>query len=232
MNHTANGKKNNELLYKLSGVGRDYVQGEVLVKALSEIDLEIKKGEFTAFVGPSGSGKTTLLNLLGALDRPTAGEVVFEGRSIGNLGETELSKLRLRRMGFVFQAYNLLPVFTALENVEYLLILQNAPEKGRKDRCMEILKIMGLEELANRYPSEMSGGQQQRVAVARAMVSSPSVVLADEPTANLDSVTASNLLDYMIQMNHTFGTTFLFSTHDSHVMEKASRVVELHDGRY
>lgn len=218
------------LLYKLSSINKTYKQGDILVPAVKDVNLEINAGEFTALVGPSGSGKTTLLNLLGALDFPDSGSIQFETIELQTASEKERSQIRLHRMGFVFQAYNLLPVFTAYENVEYMLILQGAPEEGRRERCMEILEAVGLTEMAHRIPSQMSGGQQQRVAVARAMVGNPSVILADEPTANLDSRTASLLLDYMEKMNEQFKTTFIFSTHDNRVMERAKRVVEMIDG--
>lgn len=229
MNENHNQQSGN--LYELNDVSRIYRQGDVDIHALDRVSLTVGRGEFTAFVGPSGSGKTTLLNMLGALDKPTSGNVQFENMQLDEMGEKQLSGIRLHKMGFVFQAYNLLPVFTALENVEYILILQGEKEEGRKEKCLEILKVMGLEKEVDRFPAQMSGGQQQRVAVARAMVSNPSVILADEPTANLDSKTSNMLLDYMLMLNETYKTTFLFSTHDSRVMEKAKRTVNMLDGR-
>jgi len=199
--------------------------------ALDDVDLSIDEGEFTALAGPSGSGKTTLLNLFGALDTPTAGEVFLDGENLGNLGATRLSELRLHKIGFVFQAYNLIPVFSARENVEFVMELQGVPASQRHGRAMNLLGDVGLGELANKRPLEMSGGQQQRVAVARAIASEPRVVLADEPTANLDSDTASHLLDLMERLNRDRGITFLFSTHDPLVIDKARRTVRLRDGR-
>ena len=203
----------------------------VETRALGGVSLGLQKGEFTALAGPSGSGKTTLLNLLGALDTPTSGKIQLEGRELSELSPAELSKLRLRKLGFVFQAYNLIPVLTARENVEFVMELQGVPTAERRERAGEVLERVELHGLEDKRPLEMSGGQQQRVAVARAIASRPSIVLADEPTANLDSETAGRLLDLMAQLNREDGVTFLFSTHDPLVMEAASRVVRLHDGR-
>ncbi len=213
------------------GVRRIYETRGVETLALDGVDLMVEEGEFTVLAGPSGCGKTTLLNLLGALDEPTAGTVHLEGQDLANLGAGELAELRLRKLGFVFQAYNLIPVFTARENVEFVMELQGVAAAERRARGAEILREVGLEDLAEKRPLEMSGGQQQRVAVARAIVGRPRVVLADEPTANLDSGTAGQLLDLMEALNREHGTTFLFSTHDPLVMGKSRRTVRLRDGR-
>jgi len=218
-------------IVKLTGVTKNYGQDEVIVKALRGVDLDIEPGEFTAMAGPSGSGKSTLLNIIGGLDRPTSGEVQVEERPINTLSRTKLSRLRRDRIGFIFQSYNLIPVLTAMENAEYVLMLQGVPIKTRREKVMEILKEVGLEDLENRFPRELSGGQQQRVAIARAIASEPALVLADEPTANVDSKTASGLLDLMAALNRDKGVTFLFSTHDHKVMERASKLLWLRDGR-
>jgi putative ABC transport system ATP-binding protein len=199
--------------------------------ALDDVDLTIAEGEFTALAGPSGSGKTTLLNLFGALDSPTAGAVLLDGEDLGTLGASRLAELRLRKLGFVFQAYNLIPVLSARENVEFVMELQGVPGRERRAKALALLAEVGLDELADKRPLEMSGGQQQRVAVARAIASEPRVVLADEPTANLDSETAGRLLDLMQRLNGARGITFLFSTHDPLVIDKARRTVRLRDGR-
>jgi len=212
-------------------VTKIYRQGTLQVAALRALTLEVAEGEFTAICGPSGSGKTTLLNLIGALDRPSAGTIRLEGRDLGAMRQRERSHLRRDRIGFVFQAYNLMPVLTAYENAEMVLALQGAPLEERRERVEKILKDVGLEGLENRRPDELSGGQQQRVAVARAIASSPAVVLADEPTANLDSENATLLLDIMEEQNRERNVTFLFSTHDPRVMERARRIVRLVDGR-
>jgi putative ABC transport system ATP-binding protein len=213
------------------GVSKIYDTRGVETVALSEVDLEIGEGEFTALSGPSGSGKTTLLNLFGALDEPSAGEIRLDGQVLSELSPGQLSELRLRKLGFVFQAYNLIPVLTARENVEFVMELQGTPARERRGRAEELLTAVELEGLGDKRPLEMSGGQQQRVAVARAIASHPRIVLADEPTANLDSGTASRLLDLMERLNTERGVTFLFSTHDPLVMDKARRNVRLHDGR-
>ncbi len=199
--------------------------------ALDDIDLSIEDGEFAALAGPSGSGKTTLLNLFGALDTPTAGTVLLDGEDLASLGASRLAELRLRKLGFVFQAYNLIPVLSARENVEFVMELQGVPANARRAKALELLVEVGLGELADKRPLEMSGGQQQRVAVARAIASEPRVVLADEPTANLDSDTAGHLLDLMERLNRERGITFLFSTHDALVIDKARRTIRLRDGR-
>jgi putative ABC transport system ATP-binding protein len=213
------------------GVTKIYDTRGVETRALDGVDLEIDEGEFTALSGPSGSGKTTLLNLFGALDDPSAGEIVLDGQRLADLSAGQLSELRLRKLGFVFQAYNLIPVLSASENVEFVMELQGIGARERRARAEELLEAVELEGLGDKRPLEMSGGQQQRVAVARAIASHPRIVLADEPTANLDSGTASRLLDLMARLNAERGVTFLFSTHDPLVMDKARRNVRLHDGR-
>ena len=212
-------------------VTKTYDTRGVETPALRGVSLAIEPGEFSALAGPSGSGKTTLLNLFGALDVPTSGEVFLEGQALGGRSGSELAALRLEKLGFVFQAYNLIPVLTARENVEFVMELQGVKPTERRERAERLLAEVGLAELGSKRPLEMSGGQQQRVAVARAIASGPRIVLADEPTANLDSTTAGQLLDLMHRMNRERGVTFLFSTHDPQVIEKASRVVRLHDGR-
>jgi putative ABC transport system ATP-binding protein len=221
----------NHGIVELREVTRVYRQGDLDVHALRGLDLTIGKGEFTTLCGPSGSGKTTALNLIGALDRPTSGTVLLEGRDLGALDRRDLSRMRRDRIGFVFQAYNLMPVLTAYENAEIVMSLQEVPEESRRDRVMAILREVGLEGMENRRPDQLSGGQQQRVAIARAIVSKPAIVLADEPTANVDSETADNLLEIMERLNREHDVTFLFSTHDPRVMERARRVVRLVDGR-
>jgi putative ABC transport system ATP-binding protein len=201
------------------------------VSALSGLSLEFQSGEFTAIAGPSGSGKSTLLNLIGTLDAPTHGEIFHGGRKVTGLTPEELADFRLRHLGFIFQAYNLIPVLSAVENTEYPLVLQKVPAHERRARAMEALRSVGLESLAHRRPDALSGGQQQRVAVARSMVHRPMVVLADEPTANLDSKTAASLLDLMQGLNREQGLTFIFSSHDPAVLSRATRVVHIHDGK-
>ncbi len=219
-----------EPLVKIEGLKKTYRQGLVEVPALQGIDLTIRKGDFLAFAGPSGSGKTTLLNLIGGLMSPTAGRVFIEGQDMAGLSPAALSDLRLRRIGFIFQAYNLIPVLTAYENTEFVMMLQKVDETVRREKCMSLLKTVGLEGMEHRYPRELSGGQQQRVAIARAIVGEPAIVLADEPTANLDSATAAQLLDTMEMLNRDKQATFIFSTHDPDVMERASTLVRLRDG--
>ena len=209
---------------------RTYVQGDHEVKALDGVDLTIKKGEFTVLMGPSGSGKTTLLNMIGGLDKPTSGSVEIDGEKIEELSAGALSDLRLNRLGFIFQAYNLIPVLTAYENAEFVLLLQGKSLADRKERVMKTLAAVGLEGMENRKPSELSGGQQQRVAVARAIAGEPALVLADEPTANLDSKTGNALIDLMKKLNAEQNITFVFATHDPKVMAAAKRVVTLEDG--
>lgn len=216
---------------RLTSVTKIYVQGAVQVKAVDDFSLEIGKGEFAALCGPSGSGKTTVLNMLGALDKPTKGEVTLDGMALSELSRTELSRVRRDRIGFVFQAYNLVPVLTAYENAEFVLAIQSVPEAVRREKVMGILREVGLEGLENRRPDELSGGQQQRVAIARAIAPEPAIVLADEPTANVDSATAASLLDLMEKLNRDKGITFLFSTHDQRVIDRARRVIRMRDGR-
>ena len=221
----------NGSIVKLHGVTKIYQQGQVQVTAVNNVSLAIERGDFAALSGPSGSGKTTLLNMIGALDIPSGGTVHVENSDLSTLSRSRLSALRRDRIGFVFQAYNLVPVLTAYENAEFVLALQDIPEKERRERVMAILKQVGLDGLENRRPDEMSGGQQQRVAIARAIVTNPAIVLADEPTANVDSATANALLDLMQQLNLDERITFLFSTHDQRVMDRARRLIRLHDGR-
>jgi len=214
---------------KLSGVRKTYGEGELEVHAIRDIDLEIQPGEFTAFVGPSGSGKTTLLNQVGCLDKPSAGTVEIEGQTTTGMGERALAKLRGDRIGFIFQSFNLIPVLTAVENVE--LAMQLAGKPGGRAAAKELLAKVGLEGLEKRRPNQLSGGQQQRVAIARALVKEPTLVIADEPTANLDSESGRQVLELMRRLNEDLGVTFLFSTHDRLVMEHASRIVRMRDGQ-
>jgi putative ABC transport system ATP-binding protein len=221
---------NNNAAAQLTDLTRVYHQGQVQVHALRGITTAIAKGEFTAVWGPSGSGKTTLLNIIGALDRPSSGSIFLDGIDLGQLSRKERSLVRRDRIGFVFQAYNLMPVLTAYENAELVLWAQGVDIEKRRDRVMPLLAEVGLEGMEERMPSELSGGQQQRVAIARAIASEPSIVLADEPTANVDSETADKLLTLMEKLNREHGVTFLFSTHDPKVMERARRLVRLVDG--
>ncbi|MCG6988894.1 MAG: ABC transporter ATP-binding protein [Gemmatimonadetes bacterium] len=220
-----------DVIVAVEGVTKIYQQGRVEVRALRGLDLVVRAGELTALYGPSGSGKTTLLNLIGALDHPTSGRVLIEGRHLGALSRRELSHLRRDRIGFVFQAYNLIPVLTAYENAETVMALQGVEAGTRRRRVGELFAEMGLEGMEDRRPDELSGGQQQRVAIARAIAAGPAVVLADEPTANVDSETAERLLDIMGKLNEDHGVTFIFSTHDPRVMERARRLVRIVDGR-
>ena len=220
-----------EPLLEACKVTKIYRAAQVETVALCEVDLAVERGEFSTLCGPSGSGKTTLLNLLGTLDTPTRGRVLVAGRDTTEMNEAERSRLRLHKLGFVFQSYNLVPVLSALENVEFVLLLQQAPRSKRRGRALRCLQDLGLGALVDKRPNEMSGGQQQRVAVARAIASEPEIVLADEPTANLDSKTAEDLLDLMERMNRERGVTFLFSTHDPRVMARARRVIRLVDGQ-
>jgi putative ABC transport system ATP-binding protein len=212
------------------GVTKVYNPDKVPVAALKGVDLQITSGEFTAIVGPSGSGKTTLLNIIGGLDRPTTGRVTIADTDIANLSDNELIDFRKEQIGFVFQAYNLIPVLTAKENVGFVMLLQKRPAAEREARTKELLEAVGLLDQMDKRPSEMSGGQQQRVAVARALAPKPTFILADEPTANLDSVSTANLLDIMARLNEEEGITFVFSTHDQRVIDRARRVVTLEDG--
>ena len=218
-------------LIRTEKIMKTFYQGEIAVHALQGIDLVIEKGEFTALVGPSASGKTTLLNIIGALDRQTSGEIFVGKQNLKELNSTQLSDFRLHNIGFVFQAYNLIPVLTALENVEYILMISGVNKNKRLEKSRSILSDVGLSDVMDRFPGQLSGGQQQRVAVARALVSEPEIVLADEPTANLDSENADMLLQIMKKMCEDKKTTFLFSTHDTRVMDMARRLVKLRDGK-
>ncbi len=215
----------------LTDVKKTYRTGPIEVPALRGINLQVSPGEFLAIAGPSGCGKTTLLNIIGGLDRADTGEVFVDGKNLQLLSSGNLARLRLQRLGFVFQAYNLLPVLTALENAEFTLLLQGVPAKQRKAKVEKLFSEIGLAGLEDRRPGALSGGQQQRVAVARAMVTEPALILADEPTANLDSVTATALLEVMEQLNRAHGTTFVYATHDPQVMERAHRLIRLRDGQ-
>jgi putative ABC transport system ATP-binding protein len=217
-------------IIEIRSVNKIYNTSSVAVEALKEISFTVHKGEFTAIVGPSGSGKTTLLNIIGGLDSVSSGSVLLNGRDITAMSEGALIDFRLHHIGFVFQAYNLIPVLTALENVEFVLFLQNVEKKERRQRAADLLSRVGLTDRMESKPSELSGGQQQRVAVARALASRPDFILADEPTANLDSHTAESLLDLMQDLNREYGMTFIFSTHDSKVIKRARRVITLEDG--
>jgi putative ABC transport system ATP-binding protein len=212
------------------GVKKTYCDDSVPVHAVRGIDLTISPGEFTAIVGPSGSGKTTFLNIISGLDTATDGEVWLKGRKLTEMSGRELSDFRRDNVGFIFQAYNLIPVLTVEENVEYIMLLQGVPQEERHMRVKEMLDELGLSGSSDRLPTQLSGGQQQRVAVARAMVSNPAMILADEPTANLDSETGGELLDMMRELNESRGMTFIFSTHDEMIMERARRLVTLKDG--
>jgi putative ABC transport system ATP-binding protein len=218
-------------IIKVQNITKVYNSSEVLVHAINGINLEIDEGEFVAIVGPSGSGKTTLLNLIGGLDLPTSGEIIINNTNILELGSGKLIDFRLHNIGFVFQAYNLIPVLTAKENVEFIMELQGYSRKERDRRSEELLVSVGLGDRMNSRPSKLSGGQQQRVAVARALASKPRYILADEPTANLDSKSTENLLDIMERLNHEENITFVFSTHDSRVVKKAHRIITIEDGK-
>jgi len=220
-----------EVVLKTENLEKVYSDVASEVRAVDGINLEITKGEFTALVGPSGSGKTTLLNLLGGLDHPSSGKVIIGGKDISQLSDNEMIDFRLNNIGFVFQAYNLIPVLTAKENVEFITLLQKWDAKSRDLRAMELLEAVGLAGKENNKPGELSGGQQQRVAVARALASKPTFVLADEPTANLDSHSTENLLEIMARLNAKENVTFVFATHDPRVINKARRVVTIEDGK-
>ena len=219
------------VLLEAVDVIKDYFVRDVQTRALNGLSLQIEPGEFTTLAGPSGCGKTSLLNLLGTLDLPTEGEILVAGGRVSEMAEAERADLRLRKMGFIFQAYNLIPVLTATENVEFVLLLQGSSAGGRRERAARVLVDLGLGELLHKRPPEMSGGQQQRVAGARASAAQPESILADEPTANLDSKTAASLLDLMYDMNQKSGATFVFSTHDPQVMERAGRILRMVDGQ-
>ena len=217
-------------LIKLEKVTKVYGEGDIAVRALRGVDLTIERGAFVAVAGPSGSGKSTMLNIMSGLDRPTSGTCILDGHEINSMSGAALSAFRRENVGFIFQAYNLLPVLTALENTEYVMMLQGVPTKEREERARAMLARVGLEGMGDRFPHQLSGGQQQRVAVARAIVSEPSLVLADEPTANLDSETGYALMDLMGELNDEKGATFVFSTHDPKVMERSKEIIRLHDG--
>lgn len=223
-------KLENMKVIEIHNLFKVYNPEAIPVRALNGVDLLIEQGEFTAIVGPSGSGKTTMLNITGGLDSATSGSVIIEGVNISELKGSDLINFRLYNIGFVFQAYNLIPVLTAKENVEFIMLLQNRPKMERNTRVLELLRAVGLETKVNVRPSELSGGQQQRVAVARALASKPKFILADEPTANLDGTSAENLLDMMLALNQQENMTFIFSTHDAKVIRRARRVVTLEDG--
>lgn len=216
---------------EIKNLTKIYNETAVAVKAVDNISLNIEKGEFIAVVGPSGSGKTTLLNIVGGLDKPTEGDVIIDSTNVTKLKGSKLIDFRLNNIGFVFQSYNLIPVLTAYENVEFILNLQGANKDYRKKRTMELLDSVGLSDRVKSRPSKLSGGQQQRVAVARALASKPKFILADEPTANLDSKSTENLLDIMEKLNKEENITFIFSTHDARVVNKARRVITIEDGK-
>jgi putative ABC transport system ATP-binding protein len=218
-------------LIEISKLNKIYNTTAVPVHAVKDVDLEIEKKEFMAVVGPSGSGKTTLLNIVGGLDKPSDGKVVIEGTDLSSMSSSKLVDYRLNHIGFVFQAYNLIPVFTARENVEFIMLLQGVEKREREQRAIDLLEQVGLSDRIDTRPTQLSGGQQQRVAVARALASHPSFVLADEPTANLDSESAESLLDLMEELNSVHDMTFIFSTHDVRVMRRARRIVTLQDGK-
>jgi putative ABC transport system ATP-binding protein len=216
---------------ELKKVNKIYDGSEIHVHAVNDVSLDFQEAEFVAIVGPSGSGKTTILNLIGGLDMPTSGEIIIDGTNLSKLKSSQLIDFRMRNIGFVFQSYNLIPVLTAKENVEFIMSLQKWPRKERDERTLELLNAVGLSDRVNSRPSKMSGGQQQRVAVARALASRPKFVLADEPTANLDSKSATTLLEIMEKLNHGEKITFIFSTHDPRVVKMAHRVITLEDGK-
>jgi len=218
-------------LYSVRDLRKTYRVGDVETHALNGVDLDIEDGEFTAIAGPSGSGKSTLLHLMGALDRPDGGEVQLAGQRIDRLGRQEAARMRLARLGFVFQAYNLIPVLSAIENAAFVLELRGVGRVERERKAREALAALGMEGFEDRMPNQLSGGQQQRVAVARAIAADPDIVLADEPTANLDSATGQQLIDLMRSLNQERGVTFVFSTHDPRLLEHVSRIVHLEDGR-
>ncbi len=218
------------VLIRIQNLNKIYDKTKIPVHALKNINLEINKGEFVAIVGPSGSGKTTLLNMIGGLDSPTNGKIFINGIDVSTMKPDELIEFRLKNIGFVFQSFNLIPVLSAKENVEFIMLLQGAPKEVREKRTLELLNSVGLGDKINSRPYELSGGQQQRVAVARAIASQPSFVLADEPTANLDSVAAEGLLDIMEKLNKELNMTFIFATHDNKVIRRVRRVITLEDG--
>ena len=219
-----------EFVVSAQRVSKEYTFGRQRLRALNNVSLAVLRGEFLAIVGPSGSGKSTLLNLIGCIDTPTGGKIYIEGQKISDRTPNQLAELRARKIGFIFQTFNLLPVLTALENVEYPLMPFMHSKKSRREYVQHYLELVGVGEYANHRPNQLSGGQRQRVAIARALATSPSIVLADEPTANLDHKTGEGILQLMQRINQDSGTTFIFSTHDPRVMEMAGRVVRLADG--
>jgi len=221
----------NSSLIITENLKKDYKDDDIVVPAIRGIDITIRPGEFAAIVGPSGSGKTTFLNIISGLDRPTEGKVWLKNRLLSEMSGKELSDFRRDHVGFIFQAYNLIPVLTVEENIEYIMLLQGVSKEERHRRVLGILREIGMEGFEKRFPPKLSGGQQQRVAIARAMVSKPELILADEPTANLDQKTGAGLLEMMRELNRKTGMTFLFSTHDRMVMERADRVIILEDGQ-
>lgn len=225
--------KGNEMkaIVSAKGITKVFGKGKLAVHALRGIDLSIMEGDFATLAGPSGSGKTTLLNMIGALDHPTSGEVTIDGESLSGMSKGALSDLRLEKVGFIFQAYNLVPVLSARENVEFVLRLAHVPATERRERADAALAEVGLKGMETRRPSELSGGQQQRVAIARALVGRPRIVLADEPTANLDSKTTAELVELMYRLNQESGITFLIGTHDPRVMDHSKRHIEIEDGQ-
>jgi putative ABC transport system ATP-binding protein len=221
---------NDGLAVRTEGAWKIFEHDGIAVEAVRDVTLEVKRGEFLAMAGPSGSGKTTLLNLIGGLTRPTRGRVFIDGQDLTDMSENALAQLRLERVGFIFQAYNLLPVLTALENAEFSMLLRGVEKGERYRRVSEMFDTIGIGGLEDRWPNKLSGGQQQRVAVVRAVIGEPAIVLADEPTANLDSASSKTLLDIMERFNRDLGTTFLFCTHDPRVMERSRRLINLVDG--
>ncbi len=230
MSDGVNGNGNGTAAVRTEGLWKVFAHDGIRVEAVRDVSMTIEPGEFVVLAGPSGSGKTTLLNLLGGLTRPTDGKVWIDGTDITELSERKLARLRLERLGFVFQAYNLLPVLTALENAEFTLLLRDVPPEERREKVEKLFERIGIAGLEDRRPGKLSGGQQQRVAVARAVVGEPALVLADEPTANLDTATSTALIDLMAELNRDLGTTFVFATHDTRLMDRARRVVRLVDG--
>jgi putative ABC transport system ATP-binding protein len=218
-------------MIKVEKVSRNYKAGETVVKALKQVSLQVNDGEFLSIAGPSGSGKTTLLNLIGCIDAIDEGEITINDQKVTTMGKDEKTAFRRNNLGFIFQTYNLIPVLSAYENVAFVLSILNTPENEIRERTYAILKEVGLEGMEDRRPSRLSGGQQQRIAIARALVKHPQIILADEPTANLDSKTGEDILKLMKKMNEKYHTTFIFSTHDQMVMDYADRLVSLHDGK-
>jgi len=224
-------KNINKPIVRLNNVSRFFHQGGETIRAVDGVSLSIFPGEFTVISGPSGSGKTTILNMIGALDEPSEGEITVDSKKLSSMSNSEKSRFRRDRIGFVFQAYNLIPVLTAYENAEFILTLQGVPKEERRKKVLNLMNHVGLKGLEDRKPDEMSGGQQQRIAIVRAMVTKPAIILADEPTANVDSQTAGRILDLMEVLNREKGVTFLFSTHDNKVIDRAKRIIRMRDGK-